>query len=121
MTYGRAASALVFACLTTSASAQEQSVTPTEIQETWVGKTPVGTTASGTPATIKLLSDGSASVSAGSTGDTGTWRVSNQGYCTTWRTIRAGQERCFTVKRSGTKMTVLNSDGSVSGYFTDIR
>ena len=92
MTYGKAASVVVCACLTMPALAQEQSVTPNEIQETWAGKTLVGTTAGGAPASIKLLSDGSASVSAGSTGDTGTWRLSDQGYCTTWRIIRAGQK-----------------------------
>jgi len=96
-------------------------VTAAEIQETWVGRTLVGTTASGAPATVKLAADGSASVTAGSTSDAGTWRSSERGYCTTWKNIRGGQERCFTVTRAGAKMTVFNPDGSVSGYFTDIR
>jgi len=108
-------------CLVAPAFAQDEPVPPSEIKESWVGKTLVGATASGAPATLRLLPDGSASVSAGSTSDTGTWRVSEQGYCTTWKNIRSGQERCFTVKRAGTKMTVFNLDGSVSGYFTEIK
>ncbi|MBK7079552.1 MAG: hypothetical protein IPN24_07170 [Betaproteobacteria bacterium] len=107
--------------LTVPALAQDQPVTPKEIQETWVGKTLSGTNASGGPVTMKMQADGSASVAAGSTSDTGSWRLSDQGYCTTWKTIRAGQERCFTARRAGTRVTVLNPDGSVSGYFTEIR
>ncbi len=103
------------------AYAQEGSITPKEIQDTWVGKTLVGTTANGAPAMLKLQTDSSASVSAGSTNDTGSWRLSEQGYCTTWKFIRGGQERCYTVRRSGTTLTVLNPDGSVSGQFTEIR
>jgi hypothetical protein len=112
----------VFGCLLlATAHAQERPVTPKEIEDTWIGKSLVGTTPNGAPALVKLQADGSAAVSAGSTNDTGTWRISDQGYCTTWKTIRAGQERCFTVRRDGVKMTVFNPDGSVSGYFTEIR
>ena len=50
----------------------------------------------------------------------GTVIVEN-GYCTTWKKIRAGQERCFTARRNGTNITMLNPDGSVSGTFTDIK
>jgi hypothetical protein len=103
------------------AHAQELPVTPKEIQDNWVGKNLVGTTANGTPATVKLQSDGAASLAAGSTYDTGTWRLSEQGYCTTWNRIRAGQERCFTVRRIGTTMSVFNPDGSLSGQFTEIK
>jgi hypothetical protein len=75
------------------AYAQEQAVTPKEIQDTWVSKSLVGKTASGAAATLRLQPDGTASVSAGSTNDTGTWRLSEQGYCTTWTNVRSGQER----------------------------
>ena len=104
-----------------TAYAQEQSVSPREIQDTWVGKTLIGTTGNGTPATLKLQTDGTASISAGSTNDAGTWRLSEQGYCTTWKNIRSGQERCFSVRRVGAKITVFNPDGSVSGQFTEIK
>jgi len=113
--------AAMFSIVFVPAHAQEQTVTAKEIQDTWVGKTLVGTTANGAPATLKLRTDGGASVSAGATNDTGTWRLSDQGYCTTWKNIRSGQERCFTVRRADTKMTVFNPDGSVSGQFTEIK
>lgn len=104
-----------------TAFAQDQPVTGKEIQDTWVGKTLLGATAKGAPVTMKLAADGSASLSVGSTNDSGTWRVHEQGYCTTWKGIRGGEERCFAVKRAGTKMTVFNPDGSVSGQFTEIK
>jgi hypothetical protein len=112
---------MFFSAVLAPAYAQELPVVPKEIQDTWVGKTLVGRTANGAPATLKLEPDGTASVAAGSTNDTGTWRLSEQGYCTTWRVIRAGQERCFTVRRAGARMAVFNPDGSLSGQFTEIR
>lgn len=115
----RCASMLVLVCLV--AYAQEQPITPQDIQANWLGKTLVGTTATGAPATMKLDKDGTATLTAGKTNDTGNWRLSDAGYCTTWKTVRAGQERCFTARRAGEKITVLNPDGSVSGHFNEIR
>jgi hypothetical protein len=121
MKYCRFAITAFLAAVLLPAYAQEQPVTPKEIQDTWVTKILIGTTANGAPATLKLEPDGTASVTAGSINDMGTWRLSDQGYCTTWKNIRSGQERCFTVRRVGTKMTVFNPDGSVSGQFTEVR
>ena len=112
---------VVFALVAASyAVCQEAAITPKEIQDQWVGKTLVGTSANGGKVTLMLRSDGSAELS-GTANDSGTWRVSENGYCTTWKRIRAGQERCFTARRSGTNIIVLNPDGSVSGTFTDIQ
>ncbi len=102
-------------------SAQEDAVTAREIRERWTGRTLVGNTTTGAPVTMQLQTDGTASLTAGQTRDSGTWRVSEAGYCTTCKTIRAGQERCYTVRRTGQKLTVLNPDGSVSGHFSEIR
>lgn len=107
--------------LSGAALAQDATVSPKEIQDTWVGKELLGTTASGAKAAMRLEADGKASVTAGNTADTGTWRLSEKGYCTTWKTIRAGQERCFTVNRAGSVLRVLNPDGSLSGEFTSIK
>lgn len=103
------------------ALAQSTPVSAKEIQDTWVGKELSGTTASGAKATMRLESDGKASVTAGNASDTGTWRLSEAGYCTTWKTIRAGQERCFTVVRDGAAFKVMNPDGSLSGQFSSIK
>lgn len=101
--------------------AQEGTVSAKELQETWVGKELTGTTAAGAKASMRLEPDGKATISAGNTIDSGTWRISESGYCTTWKTIRAGQERCFTVVRTGSTFKVMNPDGSLSGQFTAIK
>ena len=111
MRYRTFATAVLFSNIFAPAYAQEQPVMPKEIQHTWVDKTLVGTAANGAPAVVRLQPDGTASLTAGSTNDTGTWRLSEQGYCTIWKNIRAAQERCFTVRRTGTKMSVFNPDG----------
>jgi hypothetical protein len=113
--------AVVLTAIPLFSAAQSDAVTPKQIQEMWVGKTLIGKTAGGAPATVKLLADGTAQLTAGNMRDTGTWRLSDMGYCTTWKTIRAGEERCFTASNSGGRITVLNPDGSVSGYFDDIK
>lgn len=110
---------LVFLC--TTAFAQEHPVPAKEIEETWVGKTLEGTTTGGAAVTMTLGKDGNAQLNAGKTRDTGTWRVWEQGYCTTWRNIRAREERCYTVRRSGGKLVVFNPDGSVSGQFSEFK
>lgn len=104
-----------------AALAQDGPVPAKEIQDTWVGKDLVGTTAAGAPASMRLEADGRASLSAGTLKDSGTWRMSGTGYCTTWKSIRAGQERCFTVVRNGSAFNVLNPDGSLSGQFSSIK
>ena len=111
----------LFAIPLASAFAQDGTVSAKEIQDTWVGKELSGSTASGAKATMRIEPDGTASVSAGNTSDIGTWRISENGYCTTWKTIRAGQERCFTVARDGAVFKVMNPDGSLSGQFTAIK
>ncbi len=103
------------------ALAQDGPVPPKEIQETWVGKDLTGTTVAGAPVLMRLVSDGKASIKAGATSDVGTWRLSDRGYCTTWQVIRPGQERCFTVVRSGATFNIANPDGSVGGSFTSIK
>lgn len=107
----------LFAAPFGSALAQVVPVSGKEIQDTWVGKELTGTTASGANVTMRLEPDGKASLTAGRTSDTGTWRIAENGYCTTWKTIRAGQERCFTVAREGATFKVMNPDGSPSGQF----
>jgi hypothetical protein len=112
---------LVLCCAMEQPSAQETPVTPKEIQDTWIGRELLGSAASGAPVVMRLEADGSASLTAGSTADKGTWRLSETGYCTTWKVIRAGQERCYTVLRSGSSLRVLNPDGTLSGQFASIR
>jgi hypothetical protein len=106
------------------ASAQDGPVSSQDIQASWVGKTMVGTVgsgpAAGKPVEFTMYADGSAAVS-GAAVDTGTWHLSDQGYCATWKKIRGGQERCFTVIRKGAELQVINPDGSLNTTVTQIR
>jgi hypothetical protein len=106
------------------ARAQDGPVSPQEIQANRVGKTAVGVVgsgpAAGKPVDFTMNADGSASVS-GAAVDSGTWRLSEQGYCATWKRIRNGQERCFTVVRKGTEFLVVNPDGSLNTTVSQIR
>ncbi len=47
-------------------------------------------------------------------GDTGKWRLSEDGYCATWTKIRQGKEACFKVSKVGANYFVMGSDGSRS-------
>ena len=104
--------------------AQDGRLSPQDIQAAWVGKTVVGIIGSGPSAgnsiEFKMNADGTAAVS-GAAVDTGTWRLSELGYCATWKKIRSGQERCFTVIRKGSEQQVINPDGSVNTKLTQIR
>lgn len=103
------------------AAAQERPLTPDDVASGWVGKTGFGTTANGAKVELRLLADGTASVIAGSTADTGSWRLSDKGFCTTWKSIRAGQERCFTGVVKGSAVHVFNPDGSFAGQYTEFK
>jgi hypothetical protein len=101
-------------------AAQDAAVSAKEIQETWVGKTLSGRLPNGGPVAMQLRPDGTGKVVVGAIPYPGTWRISETGYCTAWSGIRAGQERCFTVMRSGAAFVVINPDGSEGGRFTGI-
>lgn len=98
-----------------------QTLGPKEIQEAWVGKTLNGTTGAGRSFVMKFSPDGTIEISGDAANDTGTWRLSDNGYCATWKQIRAGTERCFTVLRYGNgEMRVNNPDGSVAAHVQKI-
>jgi hypothetical protein len=100
--------------------AQDVAVSAKEIQDTWVGKTMSGRLPNGGPVSMQFRPDGTGKLVVAAIPYPGTWRISDVGYCTSWLGIRAGQERCFTVKRSGTAFVVINPDGTEGGRFTEI-
>lgn len=116
--------ALVVVALSPSLHAQDVVMSPQEIQATWVGKTVVALIGSGPSVgkaiELQLKPDGVAEL-GGSLSDAGTWRLSDNGYCATWKKIRAGQERCFTVVRKAAETQILNPDGSLNSTVTQIR
>jgi len=103
--------------VTPAAWAQDMALSPQDIQSTWVEKTVTGTIQGGPLAgktiEMQLKADGSVAIN-GAIADTGTWRLSDNGYCATWKKIRAGQERCFTVVRKGVEQHVMNPDGTLN-------
>ena len=111
--------ALVAAC--GAAWAQDQAVSPDEIRSTWVGKKIFARSGSGALLDFSMMADGSASVSAGNTNDTGVWHLTPTGYCAKWQKLRGGQEACFTVVRRGSDVLVLNPDGSLSAQILRVQ
>jgi hypothetical protein len=106
---------LISALMVSGAYGQATLMAPQEISAQWVGKKILARDPKGNLLDFKLISDGTAEVAGSSWSDKGTWRLSGDGYCATWKRIRAGQERCFTVQVAGTTVTILNPDQSVSG------
>jgi hypothetical protein len=123
-TFAKAAVLLVVLTQSNFALAQDGAMSPQAIESAWVGKTVIGTIGSGPlvgkQMQLTMKRDGSITID-GAVVDTGTWRLSDQGYCATWKKIRAGQERCFTVVRKGTEQVVNNPDGSLNSTVTEIR
>lgn len=102
-------------------SAQERALTPDDVKATWVGKVVIGSTTAGAPVELRLQADGTASVVAGTTVDSGTWRPSENGFCTTWKKIRANQERCFSGVIQDSGVSIFNPDGSAAGKYTEFK
>jgi hypothetical protein len=108
-----------------AAQAQTQTVSPQEIQATWVGKVVNAEMPrpwwklSGPTYRLQLKADGTSAIS-GVAQDTGTWHVSDKGFCITWKVIRPGAESCYMVVKDGTKVTIFNTDGSVNSTVTGV-
>jgi hypothetical protein len=96
-----------------AAFAQDQAMTGEQVKAALVGKKVFGRSTSGGLVDFYMRADGTSEVAVGNLRDTGVWRITDNGYCNTWKTIRGGREGCFTVVKRGDKITILNSDGSV--------
>ena len=119
----RAHQALLSGLLIWSAFAQAQDglVTTKHLQEQWIGKMLTVHFPNATASQLQFKSDSTITI-AGSLTDSGTWRWHEpNGYCATWKKIRNGQERCFTVQRNGKEYVVLHPDGTISGMISEIK
>ncbi len=86
---------------------------PDQIQNLLVGKKVLGQASNGSIFDFQMNSDFTATTSAAG-GDTGRWRLSEDGYCSTWTKIRQGKEACFKVSKVGANYFVDGPDGSRS-------
>lgn len=85
---------------------------PEEVKQLMVGKKILARAPNGSMFDFQMNEDGSASTSAAG-GDTGKWRLNDEGYCVTWQKIRKGAEMCFKVtKRSLGQHFVIYPDGT---------
>jgi len=110
-----AASALQLAVLLPAQAADKLS--PDDIKKTFgAGKAFVSEAPSGSTLTLTLSPDGTAkAVPKGKKkGETGTWRVSDNGYCSTWG---KSTEKCYTVQKNGDKFDVINGRGAVVAHW----
>ena len=107
-----------------SAQAQDNKLSPADIQSQWVGKTVFVKVANGALAgrtlSLQLKANGTGQLGEAFQ-DTGVWRLSETGYCATWTRIRGGQEGCLTVVVKGGQTQVLNADGSLNSTVTEVR
>jgi len=106
--------------LVATGGAQAQTVSGAQITAEWADKTAHGKLPDGRPISMRLGKDGRVNLS-GTFNDTGTWRPTDTGYCTTYRNIRNGAEACFNVEKAGDKFVVTNKNGSLGGTFTEIK
>ncbi len=100
----------------TCAHAQQGAATlgPEDVKKELVGKTWVVKLPDGSPATEKFNADGTVNITGGLM-DEGRWRLWEQGYCTTWRRMRGGAERCFTLDRTADgRYRIYKPNGEIS-------
>ena len=101
-------------CLLLAAGAQANDfLKPEEIKSLLVGKKILARFSSGAVFDFQMNEDNTTSTSLGG-GDVGKWRLSDDGYCTSWVKIRKGAEVCVRVsKRSFGQYVVVYPDGSL--------
>jgi len=111
-----AASALQLAVLVPAFAAADK-VSPDDIKKIFgTGKPFTAQAPSGSTLTLTLSPDGSAKAASKGKkkGETGTWRVSDSGYCSTWG---KGSEKCYTIQKNGDKYDVVNAHGAVVAHW----
>jgi hypothetical protein len=106
--------AAVVLCGATAAQAQDQFLTGDQIKAAWTGKKLFARSGSAGLLDMQLRADGTAQVSVGNMNDTGTWRVTDDGYCAKWQRIRQGAEACFKVMKRGDRTYTVGSDGAIT-------
>lgn len=104
-------SLLIGSVLFSNAAFANEFLKPDQIQILIAGKKILGQAANGGMFDVQMTADFTATTSAAG-GDTGKWRLSEDGYCATWTKIRKGAEACFKISKSGLNYFVIGPDGS---------
>lgn len=94
-----------------------EKLAPDDIKQTFgTGKAFTSETPGGSILALTLSPDGTAkAVPKGKkSGQTGTWRVSDKGYCSTWA---KSTEKCYTVQKNGDHYDVVNEKGAVVAHW----
>ena len=95
--------------------AAAQTPTGGDIFRSWIGKTVDAETAKGAKVKLAFANDGAVSMSGAFT-DTGKWRATDDGYCTTWQKTRSGKEESYSVVPDGRMFLVrVKNTGELSG------
>jgi hypothetical protein len=106
-------SLLISSVLFANVALANELLKPDQIQNLLAGKKIVGQAPNGSMFDFQMNADFTAATSAAG-GDTGKWRLSDDGYCATWTKIRKGAEACFKISKSGLNYFVIGPDGSQS-------
>lgn len=108
-------------CATTEESLQEQGLKHMDASQTTelvAGNTTVGRTAEGKSFTVLFRADGTAAGTKGSSSDTGTWEVSEEGYlCNQWTTWWNGDRKCHKSYLIGNEVKYYDLQGNFGGFF----
>ena len=106
-------------CATTEKTLRDKGLAPlshSELQALHARtRTLKGTNANGVRGAGTYTTDGVAKLDWGTGEATGTWRIKDGKFCTTYSTVQSGAERCFTVyKTAENEYTSFNPDGSLN-------
>jgi hypothetical protein len=110
---------MLSSCATTEKSLQERGLAPLTHNEleTLMSRTRTTrwTTSKGVTGTGTYTQDGTAKLSWSGGGAEGSWRISGDKFCTTYPTIRKGNETCFTLyKTRENEYQLFFQDGSLN-------
>ncbi len=111
--------AAIFLAAGTASAAAAGALSPSQIQSTFgTGKPFSAVSASGRSAfwfTFNAAGSALAVPKGQKSGVSGTWRVSKDGYCSTWGT---GAEHCYTIDGNGPQFDVRDPGGALIAHFT---
>ena len=110
---------IIFSCIATSVQSADKShlLLPKEIRSDFGTGVPfAATTMSGKTIIITLTSDGTAqAIPAGKKkGKNGKWRLSDNGYCTTWE---KSTEHCYRIRQNGSGFDVLDAASVIVAHW----